>query len=80
MTIKIRGEYIMKNKIKDPLTEAYKRARNLELDIKISTGHAVLKQNNNIEIIDVNELTIEDLEYLIKEAKSFIEYKEKSKL
>ena len=68
----------MKNKIKDPLTEAYKRARNLELDIKVNTGRAVVKQNNKIEITDCNEFTVEELEYLIKEAKSFIEYKERS--
>jgi len=74
MTTKVRGN-IMKNKNKDPLIEKYKRTRNLELDIKINTGHAVLKQNNKIEIVDCEDFTIEELEYLIKEAKGFIAYK-----
>ncbi len=66
-------------KVKDPLIDTYKRTRNLELDIKINTGRAVVKQNNKIEITDCEDFTIEELEYLIKEAKDFIEYKEGSK-
>lgn len=77
MTTKTRGT-IMKNKTKDSLIEEYKRTKNLELDIKVNTGHAVLKQNNKIEITDCNDFTIEELEYLIKEAKDFIEYRERN--
>ena len=77
MTTKVRGD-IMKNKIKEPIMKKILRIKDLELDIKINTGHAVLKQNNKIEITDCEDFTIEELEYLIKEAKNFIEYKERS--
>lgn len=68
----------METKIKEPITKKIPRLRDLELNIKINTGNAVFKQNNKIEITDCEDFTIEELEYLIKEAKDFIEYKERN--
>lgn len=59
-------------------TKSRQTERNLELDIKINTGHAILKHNNKIEITDCGDFTIEELEYLISEAKNFILYKNKT--
>lgn len=49
--------------------------RKFELDIKVNTGSAVVKNNNKIEITDCEDFTIEELEFIINEAKAFIEYK-----
>ncbi len=69
MTTKVRG--IMK----ESTSKTPHRIRDLELNIKVNTGYAVLKQNNKIEITDCEDFTIEELEYIIKEAKDFIVYK-----
>lgn len=57
-----------------------KNERSLELDIKVNTGSAVVKMNNKVEITDCNDFTIEELEYILEEAKSFIKYKDISKI
>jgi hypothetical protein len=54
--------------------------RNLELDIKVNTGSAVVKMNNKIEITNCGDFTVEELEYILEEVKSFIEYKDTSKI
>lgn len=52
--------------------------RNLELNIKVNTGSVVLRNNNKIQITDCNDFTIEELEYIIKEIKSFVVYKKEN--
>ena len=54
--------------------------RNLELNIKVNTGMIVLKNDNKIEIVDCNNFTIEEFEYILKEVKNFIVYKENTKI
>jgi len=54
--------------------------RNLELDIKVNNGSVVVRNNNKLEFTDCDDFTIEELEYVINEAKSFIKYKESTKL
>jgi len=56
------------------------KERKLELDIKINTGSVVVKDNNKLEFTDCDDFTIEELEYVINEAKSFIKYKESTKI
>ena len=52
--------------------------RNLELDIKVNNGSVVVRNNNKLEFTCSNcdDFTIEEIEYIINEAKSFIKYKE----
>ena len=57
-----------------------KKERDLQLDIKVNTGSAIIKMNNKIEITDCEDFTIEELEYILEEAKSFIKYKDISKI
>ena len=54
--------------------------RNLELNIKVNTGMIVLKNDKKIEIVDCNNFTIEEFEYILKEVKNFIVYKENTKI
>lgn len=67
-TIELRKRGFMKNE------------RDLQLDMKVNTGSAVVKMNNKIEITDCEDFTIEELEYILEEAKSFIKYKDISKI
>ncbi len=53
--------------------------RDLELDIKVNTGSVVLRNDNKLEIVDCENFTIEEIEYILKEAKEFILYKERTK-
>jgi hypothetical protein len=49
--------------------------RDLELNIKLSKGFAVVRSDNTIELTDSEDLTIKDLEYILKEATQFVRYK-----